>query len=102
MKVMPALEAKTRFGEFLDAMQREPVLVTKNGRPVGIMLSMEDAANTLVAEMFAEPDPGYDEWFDEKVTAALRSLRSGTARKSAHSDVAARTLGMLDRSETTR
>jgi hypothetical protein len=29
MKTMTALEAKTHFGKFLDAAQREPVLVTK-------------------------------------------------------------------------
>jgi len=102
VKVMTALEAKTKFGEFLDAMQRDPVVITKNGRPVGIMLSMEDAAHTLVAEMFEDPEPGYDEWFEAKVTRALTSVRSGTAASSKHSDVAARVLGMLDKYEKAR
>ena len=35
MKTMTAAEAKTHFGKFLDAAQREPVLVEKN-RPVGV------------------------------------------------------------------
>ena len=38
MKVMTAREAKNRFGEFLDASRREPVVITKNDRPVGIMV----------------------------------------------------------------
>ena len=35
MQVITAKDAKSRFGELLDTMQREPVLVTKNKRPVG-------------------------------------------------------------------
>lgn len=42
MTVMTALEAKNGFGQFLDAAQREPVTVTKNGRPVGAMFSQPD------------------------------------------------------------
>ena len=36
MQVITAKDAKSRFGELLDTMQREPVLVTKNKRPVGV------------------------------------------------------------------
>ncbi len=35
MTTMTALEAKNAFGQFLDAVQRSPVTVTKNGREVG-------------------------------------------------------------------
>ena len=51
MKVMTARDAKNHFGEFLDSARREPVIVTKNDRPVGIMISIEDAANTLLPEI---------------------------------------------------
>lgn len=44
MKQIPALEAKNRFGQLLDAAQREPVTVTKKGRPAAIVLSVEDYA----------------------------------------------------------
>ena len=57
---MTARDAKTHFGEFLDAMQREPVVVTKNNRPVGILLSIDDAADTLIPEMFMQKEAGYD------------------------------------------
>ena len=40
MKEIPAKEAKNRFGLFLDAAQRVPVRVTKNGRAVGVMMSV--------------------------------------------------------------
>lgn len=50
MKTITAAEAKNSFGKFLDMARREPVLVTKNNRPVGIFLSMEDAEDTIWAE----------------------------------------------------
>jgi prevent-host-death family protein len=42
MTTMTALEAKNAFGQFLDAVQRAPVTVTKNGREVGVMFSKAD------------------------------------------------------------
>lgn len=50
MKTMTAAEAKNRFGEFLDTARREPVVVTKNRRPVGVFLSLEDLEDTIWAE----------------------------------------------------
>ena len=31
---VPAKEAKNRFGELLEAVQRHPIIITKNNRPV--------------------------------------------------------------------
>lgn len=42
MQTFTANEAKTRFGEFLDIAQREPVRVTRHDRVVGVMVSAED------------------------------------------------------------
>jgi len=42
MQTYTANEAKTRFGEFLDRVQREPVRVTRHDRVVGVMVSAED------------------------------------------------------------
>jgi prevent-host-death family protein len=39
---MTALEAKTRFGQLIDAAQRRPVTVTKNGRAAVVVMSVED------------------------------------------------------------
>lgn len=50
MKTMSAADAKTRFGEFLDSAQREPVIVTKKNRPVGVMFSIQDIEDTLWGE----------------------------------------------------
>lgn len=40
MNEIPAKDAKNRFGQLLEAAQRTPVRVTKNGRPVTVMLSV--------------------------------------------------------------
>jgi len=42
MQTFTANEAKTRFGELLDRVQREPVQVTKHNRVIGVMVSAED------------------------------------------------------------
>ncbi|MBK6613417.1 type II toxin-antitoxin system prevent-host-death family antitoxin [Ottowia sp.] len=42
MQTFTANEAKTRFGELIDRVQREPVRVTRRNRVVGVMVSAED------------------------------------------------------------
>jgi len=94
MKTMTACDARNHFGEFLDAMQREPVVVTKNNRPVGIMLSIQDAADTLIPEMFRDEEAGYDEWFAERVSARLTAFdASGPAPE--HGEAMARVQARL-------
>ena len=41
MREITAREARNRFGQLLDAAQRSPVRVTKKGRAVTVMLSMQ-------------------------------------------------------------
>ena len=84
MKTLSARDAKNRFGEFIDTARREPVLVTKNDRPVGIFLSIEDAAETLVPERFMEHEPGHERWLAEKVGTTLADVASGKARLHDH------------------
>ncbi len=52
MQSFTANEAKTRFGEFLDRAQREPVQVLRHDRVVGVMVSAEDyeAMRTFYAD----------------------------------------------------
>jgi prevent-host-death family protein len=54
MKTMTAADAKNSFGKFLDMAQREPVLITKNDRPVGVFLSLADLEDTVWAERAME------------------------------------------------
>ena len=39
MKAITAKDAKNRFGELMDTVQREHVTIKKHGRPVAVVLS---------------------------------------------------------------
>lgn len=42
MNSFTASEAKVQFGELLSQAMREPVSITKNGRPKAVLMSWED------------------------------------------------------------
>jgi prevent-host-death family protein len=42
MLTMTSLAAQNQFGLLIDTSQRQPVAVTRRGRPVAVMLSYED------------------------------------------------------------
>ena len=54
MAVMTALEAKNGFGQFLDAAQRGPVTLTKNGRQVAALVSQPDL-DLMATAFLSEP-----------------------------------------------
>ena len=42
MQTIPALEAKNHFGQLIEAAQRQPVTVTKQGRPAIVVMSTHE------------------------------------------------------------
>lgn len=86
MKTMTARDAKNHFGEFLDTARREPVVITKNDRPVGIMISIEDAREMLLDELLLDKDPGYDNWLAEKLSTTQHRLAAGATGLHDHED----------------
>ena len=42
MRTVTSVEAQNRFGALLDNAQREPVIITRHGRPVAFLLSPAD------------------------------------------------------------
>ena len=42
METITANEAKTHFGETILKTQRNPVTITRNGKPVAVMISFEE------------------------------------------------------------
>ncbi len=42
MKIAPIAEIKAQFSSFVKASQEEPVIVTKNGKPVAVLLAISD------------------------------------------------------------
>ena len=45
MESISANEAKTHFGELLLKSQQSPVQINKNGKPVAVVISMDEYAN---------------------------------------------------------
>jgi len=76
MSVFTAKEAKNRFGQLLDAAQREPVTITKNGRAVAMMLSASDDGVIAAVEGFLE-----ERYWGERIAEAERGGYIG-ARES--------------------
>ncbi len=50
MKNLGAYEAKKCFGELLDLARREPVQITKKGRNVAVVISIEEFERLLELE----------------------------------------------------
>jgi prevent-host-death family protein len=42
MKTITAIEAKNKFGQLIEAAQRQPVTVTRKGRASVVVMSIED------------------------------------------------------------
>ena len=42
MKTMTSVEAQNSFGRLLDTVQREPVAITRHGRPTAFIVSPEE------------------------------------------------------------
>ena len=59
MKTASAAKIAARFNEYLEASRQQPVLITRNGKPVAVLLAVQDKAE---AEQLA--------------SGRLRSLRS--------------------------
>ena len=75
MKTISAKEAKNSFGAFLDSAQREPVMVTKRDRPVGMFFSMHDL-NTLL-----NVGDAFKKEIYEKVAAGIDDADAGRVRE---------------------
>lgn len=59
MKTVPAANLAAQLNEYLDAAGEQPVLITRNGKPVAVLLAVRDEADA-----------------EQLVGARLRSLRS--------------------------
>ena len=58
MKCMSAKDAKNAFGLLLDNARAEPVTVEKHGRPVVVVMSIEEFERLSLLERGQRPDAG--------------------------------------------
>ena len=42
MKIAPVADVKSRFSAYLKASEEGPIIVTRNGKPAAVLLSMKD------------------------------------------------------------
>lgn len=42
MMTVTSVDAQNRFGQLLDKAQREPIIITRHGRPAAYMISPQD------------------------------------------------------------
>ena len=63
MTTFPATEAKNRFGELLEAVHKEPAKITKKGRAVAVVLSIEDYSD-MKRRLGEEEQSTNLEWLD--------------------------------------
>ena len=40
--ILTSAEAQNRFGQLLDTAQREPITITRRGRPIAVLVAMQD------------------------------------------------------------
>ena len=78
MKTITAREAKNRFGKLLDEAQREPVTVTKQGRPFAVVIS----ANSFDKD-------AYDRALRDKLLAMLKESQKEATRNGMTEEVLA-------------
>jgi len=86
--VLSAKEAKTHFGLLLDMAQRQPVTIEKRGRPVVVVLSLQDFSyyervedELLALKAMQAENEG---WLDQKKSSDFLS-QLGTAKTDKHS-----------------
>ena len=84
MKTMSATLASKEFGRFIDAAQREPVLLTKKNRPVAVTVSVADWEELIalriergIAAGLADVEEGrVTEMTDEAIEQRLTRFRT--------------------------
>ena len=96
MTTMTALEAKNGFGQFLDAAQRAPVTITKNGREVGAMFSRADLEAMGAAYLWPPLQEAVRLGEVSVSEALLRQVKLNQRLEEAEADVAAGRVHVAD------
>ena len=71
MKIASVADIKARFSAYLKASEEGPIIVTRNGKPVAVLLSMEDQEE-LEGLILA-----YSPKFQRILKAAQRQIETG-------------------------
>lgn len=77
MKTLTSVEAQNRFGELLDAAQREPVTITRRGRTVAVLLSAEDMEELVDARRKRERAVAAFEEYFARTASRIKPAATG-------------------------
>jgi prevent-host-death family protein len=72
MKIYPSKQAKNNFGAVIEEAQRQPVQLTKNGRPIGGIVNQELFDEILKLEQ---------QTAQKKALAILKQMQAEAAQK---------------------
>lgn len=96
MITVTSLEAQNKFGQLLDKAQREPVMITRHGRPAAFIVSPQDMDELINARRKrSKAVEEFEAFFaesDKHLKPAARKLREyelNAALAQSHADVAA-------------
>jgi prevent-host-death family protein len=62
MMQVSSVEAQNRFGQLLDKAQREPIIITRHGRPAAYLISPQDMEALQRARAALGEVPVHREW----------------------------------------
>lgn len=66
MKTLTSADAQNHFGQLLDSAQREPVVITRRGRPVAFVVSPEDMQDMMSgARLRSNAAAAYDAYLQQ-------------------------------------
>ncbi len=68
MKTISSTQASKTFGEFIESVQRGPVMITKQDRPVAVTLSIHDANRLFGDRIIAGVTQGLEDVEAGRVT----------------------------------
>lgn len=68
METLTASDAKREFGEMLLKVQKEPVGINKNGKPVAVVLS---------ASEYEQLDQFREDWLKAEIQKGMKSVEKG-------------------------
>ncbi len=71
MKIASVADVKARFSEFLKASKRGPVVVTRNGKPAAVLLSVDDEDEIERLTLAYSPK------FQKMLSLARKQIREG-------------------------
>ena len=79
MKILNASDAKREFGEVLLKAQKEPITINKNGKPVVVVVSIDEYEKMLDSkekQLIAEVQKGITDVEQGRVSSALRAFKN--------------------------